>query len=126
MNLKKASAEDKVNVCRKYFIAGIPLLPWVWLVNVAWFWREAAKPDHIPQVSETFPKLGAHFVSNLVSTFILQFQYFTFLHSNHPPTSNPQHLTPHPHPGEAVRATVSPRGSSLPECYHSLGHCVPD
>lgn len=50
MNLKKASAEDKVNVCRKYFIAGIPLLPWVWLVNVAWFWREAVKPDHNPQV----------------------------------------------------------------------------
>jgi len=50
MNLRRVSPEEKVNICRKYFLAGIPLLPWVWIINVLWFWREATKVDHIPQV----------------------------------------------------------------------------
>ena len=52
MNLRRASPEEKINICRKYFLAGLPLLPWVWIVNVLWFWREATKPDHIPEVSD--------------------------------------------------------------------------
>ena len=51
MKLSRASPEDKINICRKYFFAGIPLLPWVWVVNVLWFWTEATKTDHIPEVS---------------------------------------------------------------------------
>ena len=50
MNLKRATPEEKINIARKYFFAGLPLLPWVWIVNIVWFWGEATKRDHIPQV----------------------------------------------------------------------------
>ena len=41
MNLNKVSPDEKLNVCRKYFIVGAFALPLVWLVNVIWFTREA-------------------------------------------------------------------------------------
>ena len=41
MNLEKASEDEKVKVCRKYFLVGFLLLPCVWLVNFLWFFREA-------------------------------------------------------------------------------------
>ena len=50
MNLQKASPEEKVNICRKYFLTGLAFLPWVWIINIAWFWKEALKNDHIPAI----------------------------------------------------------------------------
>lgn len=41
MNLNKVSPEEKLQICRKYFIIGSFFLPIAWLVNVVWFFREA-------------------------------------------------------------------------------------
>ncbi|XP_041470853.1 gamma-secretase subunit PEN-2-like [Lytechinus pictus] len=41
MNLSKVSDEEKLSLCRKYFIGGIFALPFLWLVNTVWFFREA-------------------------------------------------------------------------------------
>ncbi|XP_078391184.1 gamma-secretase subunit PEN-2 [Cetorhinus maximus] len=41
MNLERVSNEDKLNLCRKYYLGGFALLPFLWLVNVVWFFREA-------------------------------------------------------------------------------------
>ncbi|XP_063167753.1 gamma-secretase subunit PEN-2 [Candoia aspera] len=41
MNLERVSNEEKLNLCRKYYLGGFALLPFLWLVNVFWFFREA-------------------------------------------------------------------------------------
>ncbi|XP_067874711.1 gamma-secretase subunit PEN-2 [Heterodontus francisci] len=41
MNLERVSNEDKLDLCRKYYLGGFALLPFLWLVNVVWFFREA-------------------------------------------------------------------------------------
>ncbi|XP_015749679.1 PREDICTED: gamma-secretase subunit PEN-2-like [Acropora digitifera] len=41
MDLKKVPDEEKVNLCRKYFLGGFALLPFLWFINVVWFFREA-------------------------------------------------------------------------------------
>ncbi|XP_062368359.1 gamma-secretase subunit PEN-2 isoform X2 [Cinclus cinclus] len=41
MNLERVSNEEKLELCRKYYLGGFLLLPFLWLVNVLWFSREA-------------------------------------------------------------------------------------
>ncbi|XP_025048159.1 gamma-secretase subunit PEN-2, partial [Alligator sinensis] len=41
MNLERVPNEEKLNLCRKYYLGGFALLPFLWLVNVLWFFREA-------------------------------------------------------------------------------------
>ncbi|XP_064900080.1 gamma-secretase subunit PEN-2 [Patagioenas fasciata] len=41
MNLGRVSNEEKLELCRKYYRGGFALLPFLWLVNVLWFFREA-------------------------------------------------------------------------------------
>ncbi|NXH16103.1 PEN2 secretase, partial [Bucco capensis] len=41
MNLERVSNEAKLELCRKYYLGGFALLPFLWLVNVLWFFREA-------------------------------------------------------------------------------------
>ncbi|XP_074074961.1 gamma-secretase subunit PEN-2 [Macrotis lagotis] len=41
MNLERVSNEEKLSLCRKYYLGGFALLPFLWLVNVLWFFREA-------------------------------------------------------------------------------------
>ncbi|KAL5269981.1 hypothetical protein ACHWQZ_G003453 [Mnemiopsis leidyi] len=76
MNLRRASPEEKINVCRKYFLAGLPLLPWVWIVNVLWFWREATKPDHIPEVRKyvMYSAIGALAYLTVFGTWVGVYQ----------------------------------------------------
>nr|XP_060624792.1 gamma-secretase subunit PEN-2-like isoform X2 [Anolis sagrei ordinatus] len=41
MNLERVSNEEKLSLCQKYYLGGFALLPFLWLVNVFWFFREA-------------------------------------------------------------------------------------
>ncbi|CAH1795840.1 unnamed protein product [Owenia fusiformis] len=44
MDLRKMKNEDKLNLCRKYYLGklgGFALLPFLWLVNTLWFFKEA-------------------------------------------------------------------------------------
>ena len=51
MDLDKASEEEKVAICRKYFIFGFFLLPFFWLVNSLWFFKEAfLRKDANPKI----------------------------------------------------------------------------
>lgn len=50
MDLKKVPDEEKVNLCRKYFLGGFALLPFLWFINGVWFFREAfIKPSFTGQ-----------------------------------------------------------------------------
>ncbi|MFH4981827.1 hypothetical protein AB6A40_008536 [Gnathostoma spinigerum] len=46
MDLSRISEADRLKLCRQYFLIGIALLPFVWVVNVVCFFNYAfiAKP----------------------------------------------------------------------------------
>ena len=43
VNLKKLSDKDKLDLCRKYYLAGFFFLPFMWIVNFFWFFSNAFK-----------------------------------------------------------------------------------
>ncbi|EDW91660.1 gamma-secretase subunit pen-2 [Drosophila mauritiana] len=49
MDISKAPNPRKLELCRKYFFAGFAFLPFVWAINVCWFFTEAF---HKPPFSE--------------------------------------------------------------------------
>ncbi|KAL8572027.1 hypothetical protein ACOMHN_038385 [Nucella lapillus] len=50
MDLRRVKDEDKLNLCRKYWIGGLALLPFLWFVNSVWFFNEAfRKPPYDQQ-----------------------------------------------------------------------------
>uniref|UniRef100_A0A7N6ADQ5 Gamma-secretase subunit PEN-2 n=1 Tax=Anabas testudineus TaxID=64144 RepID=A0A7N6ADQ5_ANATE len=51
MNLERLPNEEKLSLCRKYYLGGFAFLPFLWLVNVVWFFREAfVKPAYTEQL----------------------------------------------------------------------------
>uniref|UniRef100_A0A672GLE2 Gamma-secretase subunit PEN-2 n=1 Tax=Salarias fasciatus TaxID=181472 RepID=A0A672GLE2_SALFA len=51
MNLERLPNEEKLSLCRKYYLGGFAFLPFLWLVNVVWFFREAfMKPAYTEQL----------------------------------------------------------------------------
>eukprot|EP00048_Salpingoeca_helianthica_P015234 m.225728 g.225728 ORF g.225728 m.225728 type:complete len:99 (+) comp16770_c0_seq1:7-303(+) len=50
MDLSRVPLEEKVDLCRKYFLGGFAFLPWLWFVNSVWFFNEARKPDADPRI----------------------------------------------------------------------------
>ncbi len=41
MDLAKVSSDEKVKICKKYFIIGCFALPFVWFVNILWFFKDS-------------------------------------------------------------------------------------
>lgn len=41
MDLKRVKNEEKLDLCRKYYLGGFFLLPFLWIVNSIWFFQEA-------------------------------------------------------------------------------------
>ncbi len=41
MDISKLSSEEKLKICRKYTIIGCFCLPFVWLVNILWFFKDS-------------------------------------------------------------------------------------
>uniref|UniRef100_A0A914W4T1 Gamma-secretase subunit PEN-2 n=1 Tax=Plectus sambesii TaxID=2011161 RepID=A0A914W4T1_9BILA len=49
MDLKKVSDDEKLFLCKRYFYWGLALLPFLWLVNVVWFFKQAFIRPPFPQ-----------------------------------------------------------------------------
>ncbi|KAG1951978.1 gamma-secretase subunit PEN-2 [Pimephales promelas] len=50
MNLERIPNEEKLQLCRRYYLGGFAFLPFLWLVNVMWFFKEAfLKPAYTEQ-----------------------------------------------------------------------------
>lgn len=50
MDINKLSNPNKLSLCKKYFIVGFALLPFMWAVNAVWFLQEAFfKPPYPEQ-----------------------------------------------------------------------------
>jgi len=41
LSSKKISDDERLGLCRKYFMAGFFCLPFMWFVNAVWFSRQA-------------------------------------------------------------------------------------
>ncbi|KAJ8332810.1 hypothetical protein SKAU_G00417060 [Synaphobranchus kaupii] len=81
MNLERVPNVEKLNLCRKYFLGGLACLPFLWLVNVVWFFREAfVKPTYDEQDQiKTYVKrsaLGLLLWVAVLTTWITIFQHF--------------------------------------------------
>ncbi|TSN03401.1 Gamma-secretase subunit PEN-2 [Bagarius yarrelli] len=81
MNLERVSNEEKLNLCRKYYLGGFAFLPFLWLVNVVWFFKEAfVKPAYTeqPQIKIYVKRsaLGLILWVAVLTTWITIFQHF--------------------------------------------------
>uniref|UniRef100_A0A8C7FQ01 Gamma-secretase subunit PEN-2 n=1 Tax=Oncorhynchus kisutch TaxID=8019 RepID=A0A8C7FQ01_ONCKI len=89
MNLERLPNEEKLTLCRKYYFGnvynvcvwGFAFLPFLWLVNVVWFFKEAfVKPTYTEQLQiKTYVKcsgLGFLLWVAVLTTWITIFQHF--------------------------------------------------
>lgn len=81
MNLERVSNEDKLGLCRKYYLGGFAFLPFLWLVNVVWFFQDAfLKPEYTEQVQiKKYVKrsgLGLALWVTVLTTWITIYQHY--------------------------------------------------
>ncbi|VDP40496.1 unnamed protein product [Echinostoma caproni] len=50
MDVNKLSNQEKLKICRTYFFAGLPFLPFVWWINVFSFLREVLYARPYPEL----------------------------------------------------------------------------
>ena len=69
MDLSKAKDEEMLEICRKYFIGGFFILPFLWLVNSVWFFKEAfIRKDSNPKIRRY---VGGSIIGTVVWTAVL-------------------------------------------------------
>jgi presenilin enhancer 2 len=52
MKLDKISDENKLDICKKYFYAGLAFLPFLWLINFVWFFKHAFLRSNFKEQSD--------------------------------------------------------------------------
>ncbi|CAL1543444.1 unnamed protein product [Lymnaea stagnalis] len=52
MDLKRVKNEEKLVLCRKYYLAGFFILPFLWFINCIWFFNEAFRKPEYPEQSQ--------------------------------------------------------------------------
>lgn len=66
MDLKSASDEEKLNLCKKYFFGGCAFLPLLWIVNVCWFFRYAFQKTVFEQQTQIRKYVILSFVGSIL------------------------------------------------------------
>ena len=66
MDLRKVSDEDKLHLCRRYFLMGFAFLPFLWFVNVIWFSKYAFYVKHF----EGQKKMRLYLIGSLVGFLV--------------------------------------------------------
>ena len=103
MNLERVSNEEKLNLCRKYYLGGFAFLPFLWLVNIFWFFREAFLAPAYTEQSQ---------IKGYVWRSAVGFLFLVIIHSHH----LDHHLPDLPAP--------LGRSWGLPLLHHSPGHSL--
>ncbi|XP_002732039.1 gamma-secretase subunit PEN-2-like [Saccoglossus kowalevskii] len=49
MDLKRVANPDKLDLCRTYYKGGFFCLPFLWIVNFIWFFKDAFIKEEFPQ-----------------------------------------------------------------------------
>ena len=63
--------EEKLKICRKYFIIGCFALPFVWFVNVLWFFRDAFLRRNPPPPPKLRTYVGGSMIGFLIWLSVL-------------------------------------------------------
>ncbi|XP_072049320.1 gamma-secretase subunit PEN-2-like [Amphiura filiformis] len=71
MNLARTPDPEKLELCRKYFIGGFFLLPFLWFINVIWFFREAFIRPAFDQQKQIRSYLIRSFIGSTIWTTAL-------------------------------------------------------
>lgn len=66
MDLQKVSNDEKLKLCRKYFYGGFALLPFLWLVNTVWFFRDAFFKEEFEEQKE----LRKYVIRSAIGAFV--------------------------------------------------------
>ncbi|KAK6168512.1 hypothetical protein SNE40_021028 [Patella caerulea] len=66
MDLRRVQNEEKLNLCRKYYIGGFALLPFLWCINSVWFFNEAFRK---PQFDEQ-KQIKTYVIRSMIGTLI--------------------------------------------------------
>mmetsp|Transcript_31052 Transcript_31052/g.81313 ORF Transcript_31052/g.81313 Transcript_31052/m.81313 type:complete len:99 (-) Transcript_31052:429-725(-) len=76
MNLAKASDDEKLNICKKYYIGGWFFLPWLWLINFFWFMPYALKDGADPKLRKmtVISGIGATVWIIIMAVWVSQYQ----------------------------------------------------
>jgi len=77
--------DEKLTICRKYYIAGFFLLPLFWLVNFVWHYKDAYKAEPFeeqPQFRRYVMRSGIGFVlwAILLFSWVFYFQTQRYYH----------------------------------------------
>ncbi|XP_039483045.1 gamma-secretase subunit pen-2 [Drosophila santomea] len=79
MDISKAPNPRKLELCRKYFFAGFAFLPFVWAINVCWFFTEAFYKPPFSEQSQIkryviYSAVGTLFWLIVLTAWIIIFQ----------------------------------------------------
>ncbi|CAD7014360.1 gamma-secretase subunit pen-2 [Ceratitis capitata] len=79
MDISKVSNEQKLKLCRTYFLAGWAFLPFVWTINVFWFFNDAFRVPPFPEQAKIkrfviLSLIGAVIWAAILSTWVIIFQ----------------------------------------------------
>lgn len=81
MDLRRVKNEDKLDLCRKYYLAGWALLPFVWFINAVWFFREAFLKEAYTEQKEIrkyviYSLLGTLVWTAIITAWCVVFQHY--------------------------------------------------
>ncbi|XP_039953777.1 gamma-secretase subunit pen-2 [Bactrocera neohumeralis] len=79
MDISKVTNEKKLQLCRIYFFAGLAFLPFLWTINVFWFFNDAFRAPAFPEQKRIkkfviSSLIGALIWSVILITWIIIFQ----------------------------------------------------
>ncbi|XP_067634009.1 gamma-secretase subunit pen-2 [Eurosta solidaginis] len=66
MDISKATNANKLNLCQTYFRVGLACLPFVWAINVVWFFDEAFRVPSYPEQE----KIRKYVIMSLIGAFL--------------------------------------------------------
>ncbi|XP_017836631.1 gamma-secretase subunit pen-2 [Drosophila busckii] len=79
MDISKATNPRKLQLCRTYFMTGFAFLPFVWAINVCWFFEEAFRKPTYPEQNQIkryviYSAIGTLIWTIALITWIIIFQ----------------------------------------------------
>ncbi|XP_064651206.1 gamma-secretase subunit pen-2-like [Lineus longissimus] len=66
MDLRKMKDDDKLDLCRKYYLGGFALLPFLWFINFVWFFKEAFRRPAFEQQKQ----IKSYVIQSIIGTSV--------------------------------------------------------
>ncbi|CAF1370455.1 unnamed protein product [Adineta steineri] len=66
VSLEKKTPEERLNICRKYYLGGFAFLPLLWFINAIWFYKQAFKVEPYPEQTQ----IRKYVIRSAIGTFV--------------------------------------------------------